>query len=343
MNELDPMRKQARDMASDPNAGLDELVKASELLKNAEDIENTRTQTAKLNAEAKRSPLIQFLNLLAPTLTVAILAATLFFQFRQQRQTEQDRMDDRTRAETQRRDDRDDARWSEAVKSVSETHEKDPTAAVVLLRGIQQTSKLHADDAVQLTISILRDVRTFDDFQRLFAVAFSPATQDNLDNILDLDRAIHQQWINRHLDPKFSGLEPEHLVIREMSFLCTQIHPLLQKRPAGTFFDLNHVALFDCVIPDVDLTGANLEGFTGARVSMPGANLSGVTKFEDGYWNDTVWWNAKTINPDLLAYLKRTAKFSAEPKGHYGPNLHPTEKEYEDGVNNLEKTPGSGK
>ncbi|MGA7697451.1 MAG: hypothetical protein WCA76_20665 [Candidatus Sulfotelmatobacter sp.] len=336
MDELEVIRNRARDLINAHASSPEEIVKASQLLLNAEEIKNQRAEAQKLSKELSQSRLLQFMNLLAPVLTVLILAITLIFQWRQQRQGERDRAEDQDRQ-----------RWETAVKSVADTEGKDQTAAILQLRGIEQSSSSYAEQASQLIISILRKAGGFDEFHALFQAEFSPASEQNLDKILDVDRALHQQWLDRDLNPilypTFQGSDEEHKIIRELGFICTQVHPLLQNRPPGKFFNLSFVAFFDCDLPDVDLTGADLTGFTTARVTFPRANLSGVTRFSDGYWKDTVWWDSRTVSSQLLNYLAAEFPFSADPKGHYGARFKESEDPYDPALTRLRRSSESGK
>ena len=329
MNELEIMRTRAKEMIGDAGAGPDAIIKAAELLRNAEEIENHRAQTRKLNEEKPESRLLQFMNLLAPVVTVLILVTTLLIQ-------ERDRTKDQAQAQKDKIDNRDNENWDRAFKAASDRQEGAQAAAIVLLRGIEESQSQYREEASKLAISILRGAKKYDDFQTLFSAEFAPPTQENLDRILNVDRALHQEWVNRRTDPTFSKSKDEHLIIGELRFICTQIHPLLQKRPPDRRFDLRFVALFDCDLPNVDLTGADLEGFTTARVSMPGANLSGITSISDGYWKDTVWWDAASLSPKLLDYLKKEAPFAADPPGHYGASTKPSQGEYEVALRRLE-------
>lgn len=328
MDEIKLMRARAREMMSNP----DEIIRASQLLKNIESIEHHRAQKQKLSTDLPDSRMLQYLNLLAPVVTVLILVVTLFVQ-------ERDRVGDQKQAQQDKTENRDNEGWDRAVRAAADRQAENRTAAIILLRGIEQSQSRYVDQASKLVISILRGTKTFDEFQSLFSAEFTPPAQEDLDRILNLDRSLHQEWVNKKkTNPNYHDSADKHLVIQELSFICTQIHPLLQKRPTNRFFNLRFVAFFDCDLPDIDLTGANLEGFTTARVTMLRSKLDEVTNFKDGYWKDTAWWEAGSMSPSLLQYLEAEAPFKAEPEGHYGRTTMIDEGRYKDSLIRLGST-----
>lgn len=322
MNELEAIRKCARDIVADPDAGSDAIVSASQLLRNAEEIEHRRAQTKQMREDLPESRLLQYMNLLAPVVTVLVLATTLIFQ-------ERDRANDQKDAQRDKTENRENEQWDRAIRAAADKQE-DRTAAIVLLRGIEESTSRYSAPASKLVVSVLRGAKTFDEFQALFSAEFAPPGQQDVDRILDVDRAIHQEWVNRKKgDLRFADSNDEHMVIQELSFICTQAHPLLQKRPPNKFFDLSFVAFFDCSLSDVDLTKANLEGFTTARVTMNGARLDGVTQYKDSYWRDSEWWHVGSISPELGQYLCAEAPLTFRPENHYGTGAVPSPQDYQ--------------
>jgi hypothetical protein len=329
MGEVEDIRKHAQDLLNNPSKGPDTILQASQLLRNAEEIEHRRAQIKQLSKDLPESRLLQYLNLLVPIVTVLILVATLLFQ-------ERDKAADQAQAQQDKTENRENEQWDRAVRASADKDENDRTAAIVLLRGIEESPSRYKGQASKLVISILRAAKSFDDFQTLFSAEFAPPGQENLDRILNVDRAIHQEWVNKKkVNARFDGSDCEHLVIQELGFICTQVHPLLQKRPSDKFFDLGFVAFFDCNLTDVDLTRADLTGFTTARVALPGARLDGVTQIKDGYWKDTVWWDVGSISPELGRDLCTEAPFTTGPDGHYGPAVSPSPHDYNDALKRL--------
>ena len=303
------------------------------MLNSVEEIENRRLNTRKLRRELSESRVVELINLLAPYATVLVLAATLWFQFWQQGQVARDKAQDR-----------DDALWGDALKSVSEGK---ALPAIIQLKYFETSPRGHKQDGFQLMISLFRHSKDIEQFKELFENEFTPVSAENLDAILDLNRALHSQWVD--LNRRGDNPQLQYQVILELSYIGTRIAPILQKRPPDKAFDLHDVAVFDCDFSWVDLTNANLDGFVTGRVNLSNANLSGVKNFNanpsgakdfrDKAWTDTVWWQARAISPEFLAYLQQAAAFTPDPPnahpGHYGPNAHPTQVQYDQEIRRL--------
>jgi pentapeptide repeat protein len=334
MDELELLRQKALALLRDSGQNLETMKKGCDLLNDVEGIENRRVSTRKLQRELSESRVVEFINLLAPYATVLVLAATLGFQFWQQGQAARDKARDR-----------DDALWGDALKSVSEGK---ALPAIIQLKYFETSPWGHKLDAFQLMLSIFRHSKDMDQFKELFENEFTPVSGENLEAILDLNRALHSQWVD--LNRRGDNPKLQYQVILELSYIGTRIAPILQKRPQDKSFDLHFVAVFDCDFSWVDLTNANLEGFVTGRVNLSNANLSGVKNFNanfsgakdfrDKAWSDTVWWQARAISPEFLAYLQQVAPFTpdppnARPVGHYGPDAHPTQDQYDREIRRL--------
>src|SRR6266567_2395977 len=317
-DELKLVQEKAFDILKGPDQSPEKISMGLNLLKNVEEIKKCRADTAQLRGELSKNRFVQYMNILAPYATVLVLVGTLCFQFWQQNKMEKDRNQDR-----------DDARWADALKSVSEG--KDAMTAIIQLKTFTK-SPWHKQDAFHLVLSLFGRSKNLEDFRPLFETQFTPVSGDNLDEILDVDRTLHVQWID--LNRNGENPEMQYQIIRKLSYICTQIAPVLQQRSPDKSFDLHFVAVFDCDLSWVDLTNANLKGFVSGRVRLSNASLSGIESFKSGYWNDTVWWEARDISPGLLAYLQLAAPFKANPPGHYG-RIDLTQEQYDQTIKKL--------
>jgi len=334
MDELESVRQKALALLRDSGQSLETMKKGCDLLNDVEEIENRRVSTRKLERELSERRVVEFINLLAPYAAVLVLAATLGFQIWQQRKA----ADDKAR-------DRDDALWGDALKSVSEGKS---LPAIIQLKYFETSPWGHKQDAYQLMLSIFRHSKDTDQFKELFENEFTPVSGDNLDAILDVDRALHSQWVD--LNRRDDNPELQHQTILELSYIGNRIAPVLQKRAPDKSFDLHFVAVFDCDFSWVDLTNANLDGFVTGRVNLSNANLTGARNFKsylsgeknfrDRAWTDTAWWQARAIDPEFLAYLQQAAPYTPDPPntrppGHYGANAHPTQDQYDQEIRRL--------
>lgn len=107
------------------------------------------------------------------------------------------------------------------------------------------------------------------------------------------------------------------------------------KSTAPRGLDLGGVVFEDGQFNGLDFSNTNLQGgalynadfkranFAGAtftrklvsKVTLDGADLSGVKDFAESHWEDSNWWKAKCISKDLLEYLeKNDATASPENK-----------------------------
>jgi hypothetical protein len=64
-------------------------------------------------------------------------------------------------------------------------------------------------------------------------------------------------------------------------------------------------ALYHSDFKGVNFTGASFTRKLISNVTLDGADLKGVTDFEESRWEYTNWWKAKCLSPELLAYLEK--------------------------------------
>lgn len=99
--------------------------------------------------------------------------------------------------------------------------------------------------------------------------------------------------------------------------------------------DLTDAALWDCDFSGMDLHNATLKSIYFYNVILEDADLSGVTEFESSAWENSAWWRAKIISPELLKYLKDHYAFNKTIK--YTGATTATMGEYNTDVSRLEK------
>jgi hypothetical protein len=320
LDELEILRSKASSLIKHSDDDLDSLIKAADLLKDVEEIEHRRAATHKLCAESPQSRVLQFLSVLAPVATVAVLAVTLIFSV------------------VQFRSGRRDAQWAEAVKSVTE--EKIDAVAAAEIQGLRQLPdyKQKADDLAQ---DLLRRTSRPDTFRSLFETEFGKSVKwDDLARILELDRSL--TMTHTFLESKKTKLSSDEIdqkesVKQELTQICNTISPLLKSsRPSGATLNLHNVEFLDCDLSDADLSGADLTGFNTSRINLKGANFAEITKYEGGFWGKTAWWEAGKMSPRLVAYLDEHWKFDPKQSPeNYGLQSKPTKDEYDKAVDRL--------
>ncbi len=64
-------------------------------------------------------------------------------------------------------------------------------------------------------------------------------------------------------------------------------------------------AFYKTQFKDVSFVGANLRRRLFSGVALDGADLCGITDFDESKWEDTNWWQAKHISKELLDYLEK--------------------------------------
>lgn len=301
MDEVEVLRNKALSLLQDPNQSPQGIADASELLRKAAEIENYNLNARKLRKELKEGRIVELVQLLAPYATVLILAATLAFQFSQQRQAAKDKAEDR-----------DNALWADALKSVSEGQS---LAALIKLKYFV-SSEYHREDAHQLVLNLFRRQK-LDDFKPLFENEFAPLRAENFNDALEINRILHDQWYLLYVRGENEPLQ--HETILELTYSCYQMVPMLKKRSPEQPLDLHSVAIFDCDFSYVDLKNANLTNLVTGRINLSHANLCGVTNWNNSDWHDTKWWQADSVDPKFRSYLEKNAPFKPDPADHYIP------------------------
>jgi hypothetical protein len=169
--------------------------KAAGALKLAAEMGKTRTELAKVNEEisklkrenetfAKRERserMRDYVALLTPLVTIITLAATLIAQNWQFLRSENDKREEAL-----------DARWNDAVKTISASGALSP--GVIALQPFLRSTK-YGEQAKEVALNLLSSSSDPAFFTSLFGTALLPAGWDNLDRLLRLDRALWARQI----------------------------------------------------------------------------------------------------------------------------------------------------
>jgi hypothetical protein len=311
---------------------------AAELLKLAAEIDNQRASTrrAELDARKVESDMAQaehhrkagdrkdYITTLAPVFTTVVLAGTLILQSYQFVRQEQDKQ-----AEARRQADAaEDARWGDALRTLSQSDKLSPSA--VVLKGFAGSAKygpLARQSGVQLLL------RTDDStvFRDVFVSIFEPLNWDNLPQVLEIDRILYSQYdalllkalgYPKELSFDINRLDKDETVRyqrvgAELDFILSKMVPVLKgpPRPKGMPLDLQNVGLVNGDLQGTDLSGANITHANFSNANLKGANLSGITEFINSQFSGSSWWEAAQMSPELLEHL--TKEFSPKSTNIY--------------------------
>jgi hypothetical protein len=329
----------------------EELEKASQALKALAEAEKAQIEARKLSVEERKlqyevdhapqrdraDNLKSLLTLLTPILTTLMLGATLVLQSYQFSQTE-----------NSKKEAAEDAQWAAAVKTLSDAKKLSPAAAI--LNPFLKSKGRHTASAKQMTFELLIKSEDTQEFTDLFQSAFEPVSWENLPQILELDRTLSSKiapLATKSWDMKTSSNDLQKLnpteqeqwnrTLQQFSQLGTAIAPLLKaRRPEHAQLDLRSTDFRNCDWKSADLSNANLDAAQLVRVNLDGADLSGVTHFDNAYFEGTPWWEANRISPELLKFLKTSFPYSADYwNGKDARQVTP--KEYEASVDRLGK------
>jgi hypothetical protein len=98
--------------------------------------------------------------------------------------------------------------------------------------------------------------------------------------------------------------------------------------------DLSSILLYRCDwsnrnFHNVDLEGAKLDG-----INLKGAELRGINSFQNSNWTGTAWWEAKSIDQDLLRYLAVAFPYRQSEKYPWVSQITPND--YDQNVQRLQ-------
>ncbi len=361
MTELEQIRKMAEELAEKAQQGTTPevalaLEKITQAFKAPSEVEKSQAEIRKLAIDeqkarydldhASRQERVEgrqrYITILTPIATTLVLGFTLLSQTYQFVKSERDKQQAL-----------EDAQWSEAVKTVSQSAQLSPIA--ITLNPFLK-SKRYADVARKTAVEALISTRDSTVFADLFKGAFVPMDWANLDTVLQLDRALgprlgeiwhvrteriktkepndsnqadhgHDEMQTpppnrRAVDiPKGEQQDYDYItsVLTEISVATA---PLLKgPRPARQVVDLRSAWFLHCDWSGVNLYGADIQNIVLNNAILKGADLGGITSFNDVSFYYSAWWDAKRVSPQLLEYLIKKYPYDVNDANEgYGPN-----------------------
>jgi hypothetical protein len=272
--DLKTIRDRAAVLIVQPGNDPDVWIKAAELLKIAEEIENLRHMSAGSRA-------VGYVKELAPWAAVFVTLFGLFYQAKQNR------------------DDKAETRWEQAFTAVA-NGSAGPAEAIEFDKFIN--SKQHKEDARSAAKEFLEGgPSNFETFKRVFNGLYPDGRAENFEDWLDIDRNLAAVYN--------SAAAKQPIINFEITWITTKIAAAVRQR-SGTAMDLGQVVLYDGDLSGVDFSKANLWGFEPERMNMRDTvlNVSG-SSFIAAKWNHSAWWQAKSISKNFLERLEADAHF----------------------------------
>jgi pentapeptide repeat protein len=311
--------------------------KAAAALKLATEIGKTHADLAKVNEELlslkranklapkrERSERIRdYVAALAPLVAIITLAATLFAQSWQF-----------LRSERSKREDALNARWQDAVKTISASGALSP--AIVSLQPFLRSPE-YATQAREAAINLLANASDSTFFTSLFGPTFAPISWANIGDVIRLDRALAARsgpLASKSWDGKINDMSrltkdeaaSYQYIESVVPTITAQIGNVLKTpKPPGSQVDLSATFLKNGDWQGVNLDGVNLENTGFLWINIRNVDLTNVTNFTGANFYGTAWWEAKAINRPLLEYLKASYPYREENySGDKGfPGLRP--------------------
>jgi len=179
----------------------------------------------------------------------------------------------------------------------------------------------YAKEATDIAILALSHAASPDGFQDYFVSRNIRIDARNLPAIFALDRALYTNFnelddalnsdatsyasliVGRPLSRE-QGQRARDGILLELTFLSSRMGAYLRAHRAEPLnADMRRVYLKSIDLSGVQFGKSNLEGCQWEGVSLTGADLSGVTEFDNSQWIDASWWDAKSISRPLLSYL----------------------------------------
>ncbi len=281
----------------------DDAVKAADLFDKASQIDARNAATLKAQTDNGFWP---FAVSIVPFLSIVGVAFSfLYNNYQAERKAAQQRMADEQK------------RFHDAVLLLQRTEHISPATALLSTFTIPPFAEL----ARQTGATLLLNTKSFDSFTDLFNAFVEPVSHSNLKQVVELLRSVHVTvgplLTKADNDPDRKTFTPEQIqdydrLVAERTFLGTKVAMILrQPRLSQDPIDLNNLG-FD----GVDLTGADLRNAYIApavwnMVNLDGADLRGITSFQNGYFYNTAWWHAAHIDKAFLNYLAE--KFPFKP------------------------------
>jgi hypothetical protein len=300
--ESDQLRTAAAKLLQSGSA--DDAVKAADLFDKASQIDARNAATLKAQTDSGFWP---FAVSIVPFLSVVGVAFSfLYNNYQAERKAAQQRLADERK------------RFVDAVHQLQKVEHIAPATALLSTF----TTPPFAELARQTGATLLLNTKSFDSFTDLFNAFVEPVSHSNLKQVVNLLRSVHVTvgplLTKADNDPDRKTFTPEEimaydLLVPERTFLGTKVAMILrQQRDSLESIDLNNLG-FDAV----DLTGADLRNAYIApavwnMVNLDGADLRGINSFQNGYFYNTAWWHAASIDKPFLDYLAEKFPFKSD-------------------------------
>lgn len=276
--------------------------------------------------------------LFAPMIAIVILAITVWFQAGQLSAT---------------REANEDAQFREVIKTVAQAHDTESEFTAFLLFKPFLNSKRYRDMTRQMIITILPKVELYDTFEDLLSSLFPNPTFADAQSLARIARTQTRRLhsLDHHLehlkhDPPIDSALKAHMeedavghqretLLEEIRLVNNYLGKAMSSPTAGAgSVDLSLILFYRCDWSNRDLRGVNIEGANFDGVNLNGAGLRGIVGFETSDWTGTAWWQAKSIDRNLLRYL--TQKFHYRQSDHYPWVSQVTPADYDQNVQRLE-------
>ena len=276
--------------------------------------------------------------LFAPMIAIVILAITAWFQSRQLSAT---------------REANEDSQFREVIKTVAQAHDTESEFTAFLLFKPFLDSKRYHDMTRQMIITILPKVELYDTFEDLLSSLFPNPTFADAESLARIARMQTRRLHSldhrlEHLkhDPPIDGAlkarieedavgHQRETLLEEISLINNYLGKTMSSPSAGTgSVDLSFILFYRCDWSNRELRGVNIEGTKFDGVNLKGAELRGITGAESSDWTGTAWWQAKSIDGNLLRHLEKT--FPYRRSDHYPWVSQVTPTDYDQNVQRLE-------
>jgi hypothetical protein len=298
----------------------------SELAKVDEELAKLKYENTTASKRERSERIRDYITFFTPLVTIITLAATLGFQGWQFRKSESDRREAALADQ-----------WREAQKAISTSGDLSP--GVVALQPFLRSPK-YGEQARDLAVSLLENTSNPTFFTSLFGPTLTPVAWRNVKDLLRLDRRLYERarpledkvWdASKNLDD-MNRLTPEeraaydYIVNEALPQISTEMGSFL-KELSSSGQPVSNLNLANTEFRQGDwrtviLKGVNLQNAKIAFTNLRDARLE-ITEFSGLYPYGTAWWEAKSINRELLEYL--IANFALQAKSAYGPSYETKE------------------
>jgi hypothetical protein len=357
-HEAAQLRATADKLLADGNP--DDAAKAAALLEKAAALDQQQSNADKLAMErlklkheleaSDQSHWLSALVTFIPLATTIILAGTLIFQISQARSERQDRQKER---EDEARDkqlerefnakDKEDQRFMDALNDI-QTSEHISTAATLINTFQDEPYKTRI---LNMAVTLLLSRTSMEEFERLFMEVMNPLTYDKMPQMQSLCHQVDANyfavaapnWDSNLGRVDVAKLSPEqlniyNLVSRQQVFLSSKIGALLRTpAPGGMQVDLSRMVIRNLDLSGVDLGSPNVSATNWTYINLDGADLSGITQFDNSVMSATAWWHAARISHPFLEFLVKNVPFN--PSDDYKTPLPVSQEDFDTSVAKL--------